>query len=260
MKKTTQKGYIYFRYLFPIFVAVIMLILAFVPCYRFVTADTGIKQAISANQLLSNSWDTVREYLFSGKEQVQVTADFAGTLFGIIIVFCLLFAIGLASAIYAAVVAFRFFAEGGKESKRRILFITIFPNRIVLSICYALTLPLLFLPKIMPWLYRSILNYHVELICEPFDMVWIDVALIVAVVAVIFVSAKYETLQEMNVFVRYRDEEQQEEYEEQYTNYEKEDIFSEMDRKTREEQNERILRLLNKSADKGDETDEQENK
>ena len=255
MKKSTQKGFIYFRYLFPIFAAVIMLILTFVPCYRFVTQDGGIKQAISANELLSNSWDTVRSYLFGGQEQVQVTADFAGTLFGIIIVFCLLFAIGVASAVYAAVVAFRFFSEGGVESKRRILFVTIFPNRIALSVCYALTMPLIFLPKIMPWLYKSILNYRVELICQPFDVAWIDVALFVAVVAVIFVSAKYETLREMNVFVRYRVEEEDEQYEEQYGADEEADVFSEMDRKTREEQNERILRLLNKAVD----DDRQEN-
>ena len=256
MKKSTQKGFIYFRYLFPIFASVIMLILMFVPCYRFVTPDTGIKQAISAKELLSNSWDTVRNYLFGGQEQIQVTADFAGTLFGVIIVLLLLFAVGFASAVYAAVVAFRFFAEGGTESKRRILFITIFPNRALLSVCYALTLPLMFLPKIMPLLYQSILNYHVELICQPFDMVWIDVVLAVAVVAVIFVSAKYETLREMNVFVKYRDEEQEEEYEEQYVAEESEDVFSEMDRKAREEQNERILRLLNKTVD----DDRQENK
>lgn len=233
-----------------------MLILTFVPCYRFVTADGGIKQAISANELLSNSWDTVRSYLFGGQEQVQVTADFAGTLFGMIIVFCLLFAIGVASAVYAAVVAFRFFAAGGAESKRRILFITIFPNRIALSICYALTLPLMFLPKIMPWLYKSILNYQVSLICQPFDVAWIDLALLIAVVAVIFISAKYETLREMNVFVRYRVEEEEEQYEEQFSTNEEDDVFSEMDRKTREEQNERILRLLNKAVD----DDRQENK
>ena len=258
MKGTARKGFIYFRYLFPIFVAVIMLILTFVPCYRYVTADTGLNEAISAKELLSNSWDTVREYLFGGKEQVQVTADFAGTLFGIIIIFCLLFAVGFASAVYCAVVAFRFFADGGRESKQRILFITLFPNRIVLSVCYALTLPLLFLPKIMPLLYDGILKYHVELICEPFDMVWIDIALVAAVVAVILISARYETLCEMNVFVRYREDEEEEEYEEQYAVPEDEDAFTEMDRRTREEQNERILRLLNKSEE--DDTDEQENK
>ena len=260
MKKTVRKGFIYFRYLFPIFVAVIMLALTFVPCYRFVTADTGIKQAISANELLSNSWETVRNYLFGGQEQVQVTADFAGTLFGVIIVLCLLFAVGLISAIYAAYVAFRFFADGCRESKKRILFITIFPNRIVLCISYALTLPLLFLPRIMPLLYDGILKYHVELICQPFDMAWIELALVVAVIAVTFISARYETLCEMNVFVRYRDEEEEEEYEEQYATEESEDIFSEMDRKAREEQNERILRLLNKTAESDGESDEQENK
>ena len=258
MKKNTQRGFIYFRYLLPIFVAVIMMILGFVPCYRFVTADTGIKQAISANELLSNSWDTVREYLFGNGEQVQVTADFAGTLFGMIIVFWLLFAIGVASAVYAAYVAFCFFSDGRRESKRRILFVTLAPNRIVLSIYYLLTLPLLFLPKILPFLYDGILKYHVELICEPFDIVWVDVALVIAVIAVIFVSAQYETTCEMNVFVRYRDIEKDDEYEEQYAELKDEDIFSEMDRKTREEQNERILRLLDRYEE--EDTDKQENK
>ena len=92
MKKNTRRGLIYFRYILPIITPLIMLLLMCIPCYSFVSADGGLHKKISAFELISNAWDTVREYLFGTAEQVQVTADFAGTVFGIIIILFLLFA------------------------------------------------------------------------------------------------------------------------------------------------------------------------
>ena len=261
MKKNTRKGFIYFRYILPIFTAILTLVLMSVPCYRFVTADTGLNKAISCLELMSNSWDTVRDYLFGNGEQVQVTADFAGTVFGLIILSVLLFAIGLASAVYAAVTAFGFFKSGCKESRARILFVTLVPNRVVLVLYYALMLPLLFFPRIMPALYDGILRYHVELICQSFDILIVDGIIFALTVAVIFISARYESLCEMNVFIRYKSQESDEE-DDTVSDGElddSEDAYAAMDRKTREEQNERILRLLNRAGQEQNGDSEQEN-
>lgn len=250
MKKNTRRGLIYFRYILPIITPLIMLLLMCIPCYSFVSADGGLHKKISAFELISNAWDTVREYLFGTAEQVQVTADFAGTVFGIIIILFLLFAIGMASAIYTSVTAFRFFLGGCSESKSRILFITLVPNRVVLSIYYALILPLAFFPRILPLIYENVLHYHVKLICEPFDTVIITLALFVATIAVIFITARAESLAEMNVFVKYKkqdaEELQDEEYEEVFS---EENAYEALDRRAREEQNEKILKLLNKMHD-----------
>ena len=228
----------------------IMLLLMYVPCYQFVTADGGLHQKISAFELVSNSWNTVREYLFGNSEQLQVTADFAGAVLGIIIIFFLLFALGMATAIYTAVTAFRFFSDGCAESKNRILFITLIPNRVVMCIYYALILPLAFFPRILPSVYKTVLNYHVELICEPFDIVIITMVLFAATLALVFITAPMESLAEMNVFVRYKREEtedvEDDGYEEEFQN---EDAYDTLDRRTREEQNEKILKLLNKMHD-----------
>ncbi len=229
---------------------IIMLLLMCIPCYSFVTADVGLHKKISAFELISNSWETVREYLFGTAEQVQVTADFAGTVFGIIIILFLLFALGTVSAVYASVTAFRFFANGCKESKSRILFITLVPNRAVLCIYYALILPLALFPRILPLIYENVLHYHVKLICEPFDTAIITFVLFAATVAVIFITSRAESLAEMNVFVKYKkqdaEELQDEEYEEIFS---EENAYETLDRRAREEQNEKILKLLNKMHD-----------
>ena len=257
MKKNARRGFIYFRYILPILTPVVMLILMCVPCYRFVSADEGIHQNISAWELISNSWETVREYLFGGGEQVQVTADFAGTVFGIIIVFVLLFCVGMAAAVYTAVTAFKFFRDGGKESKSHILFITLIPNRVVLCIYYALILPLLFFPRMMPMLYNGILNYYIELICQPFDILIVELVLFLLTVAVTFISVRYERLAEMNLFVRYRRDDEDEDEPEEET-VDDEDDYAMMDRRAREEQNERILRLLSKTHETKNDDNEQE--
>lgn len=249
MKKNTRKGFIYFRYILPILTPVIMLLLMHVPCYRFVTADAGLHQKISAWGLISNSWDTVRDYLFGNGEQVQVTADFAGTVFGLIILLTLLFCIGAGMAVYTAVAAFGYFKNGCKESRSRILFITLVPNRVILCVYYSLILPFIFFPRMLPALYNSILNYYIELICEPFDIIIVSAILFVATVAVIFVSARFEKLAQMNLFFKHKKQTEEDEETVEEEDTDETDAYTAMDRRAREEQNERILRLLNKSKD-----------
>lgn len=252
MNKSTRRGFIYFRYILPIITPIISLVLMLVPCYRYATANEGLRQPISAWTLIGNAWDTVREYLFGNAEKMQVTSDFAGTVLGMIMLFAVLFVIGFGFSVYTAVTAFRFFSDGCSESRAKILFITLVPNRAVLCIYSALTLPLLFIPRIMPLLYNSILNYHTELICQPFDMIIVHLVIFAITVATVFVSAAFERREGINLFARYKEEDVEDEPDEVEAQDE-EDAYTAVDRRAREEQNERILRLLGQSRNDDEE-------
>ena len=252
MNKSTRRGFIYFRYILPIITPIISLVLMLVPCYRYATANEGLRQPISAWTLIGNAWDTVREYLFGNAEKMQVTSDFAGTVLGMIMLFAVLFAIGFGFSVYTAVTAFRFFSDGCSESRAKILFITLVPNRAVLCIYSALTLPLLFIPRIMPLLYNSILNYHTELICQPFDMIIVHLVIFAITVATVFVSAAFERREGINLFARYKEEDVEDEPDEA-EEQDEEDAYTAVDRRAREEQNERILRLLGQSQNDDEE-------
>lgn len=252
MNKSTRRGFIYFRYILPIITPIISLVLMLVPCYRYATANEGLRQPISAWTLIGNAWDTVREYLFGSAEKMQVTSDFAGTVLGMIMLFAVLFAIGFGFSVYTAVTAFRFFSDGCSESRAKILFITLVPNRAVLCIYSALTLPLLFIPRIMPLLYNSILNYHTELICQPFDMIIVHLVIFAITVATVFVSAAFERREGINLFARYKEEDIEDEPDEA-EEQDEEDAYTAVDRRAREEQNERILRLLGQSQNDDEE-------
>lgn len=243
MKKSTPRGFIYFRYVFPIAASLAMLLLLLFPVYSYVTAD-GIKSAVSASELISNSWQTVREYLFDGgSDKMRANTDFSATVLALIIGLAVLYVIGLASTVWTAVTAFRFFSHGETEDKSRILFSAVVPNRVLACIYQALTLPLLAFPRILPLLYKSILNYTVELSAVPFDMLWIAVTLWGVCVLLSILSARTER-GSLNVFARKKtpslDGEGPRHAEEQVP----EDVYSEMDRRAREEQAERIRRLL----------------
>lgn len=251
MKNNTRRGFIYFRYIFPVAAAVMMIILAFIPCYSYVTADTGINNAISLWELIGNSWSTVREYLFGSGQKADVTLDFARTLLCVIVALALLFIIGLASAVYAAICAFRYFARGCRDEKDTTLFITLVPNRIVLCIYHAFMLPVFFLPMLMPLLYGSILAYHVELNAYPFDIVFVALGIYLAVVCVIAVSADFELTEQKNIFTNRRVAEVEEDADEMSDGDgdESDDPYERMSQIEKAEQRERILRMLAKSSE-----------
>ena len=259
MKKSTKMGFIYFRYIFPIIANIAMIGAMFVPAYRYVTADTGINKAISLWTLLGNSWTQVREYLFGGEKQELVVADFSWTVLITVILFVLLFVIGAVFSVYAAVSAFRYFGDDCRESQERTVFITIVPNRIVLCVYHALTLPIFFFPLLMPVIYEGILNYHVEISYPTFDMAIVAAVLYALIVAAVAISSGYETDTGKNIFIKRKPftDEVQEEHEEIVERNPIHDPYEVMAEKSRQEQTERILRLLNKQTDNDMKEDDQ---
>ena len=249
MKKNVRKGFVYFRYIMPLIMIISFIVLMFIPCYRFITADTGVNQAISLWELLGNSWKTVREYIFGNGEKVDVTLDFARTLLVTIIALWGLFALGAVSVIYSTVTAVRFFTNRNENnSKSRILFVTLTVNRLVLCIYHALMIPIFMLPKLMPYLYGKILNYYVELYTYPFDMLWIAIGIFVITISIIAIDKKNEVLTEMNIYLISRDIFDDEDDHVKENGLPK-DIYESMSEMAKTEQAERIRRLLNRHND-----------
>ena len=88
-----RRAWIYTRYLFPILSLLLILGSLALPCLRYVTADTGTNDSISSFELLQNSWDQVRVYLFgtAASEQLPENVAFCETVLVLLVVLVLLF-------------------------------------------------------------------------------------------------------------------------------------------------------------------------
>ncbi len=251
MKKTVRKGFIYFRYALPLVLAAVLVILMLFPVYRFVTTDAGVGDAISLLELLGNAFSDTREYIFKSGDKAVPTMDFSVTLFAVVICAWVLFFVGVIFAFLALYVMLEMNSKKN-ISRMRIMLVTLTVNRVGICIWQALMLPIFLVPKIMPLLYENILAYRVELICEPFDMLWAALALYALTAAVIFMSKKYESLSELNIYRLTEIEVQTHDgYSEEIESEGDEpiDAYEAMVRRAREEQTERILKLLNKDKD-----------
>jgi hypothetical protein len=222
-----------------------MLLLMIVPCYTYITPDVGVRAKMSLLELLKNSWNTVREYAFGAAKKEIVVLNFSRTVMGLVVSMWTLFAAGLAAAIYSAVVAFRYFADGCRESRSRILYVTLTANRALLCAYFALTLPIFVFPTVLKYMYRGMLNYYVELTASPFDMLFVALLLYAAVVAVIIVSRRRECELGMDVYAKreHSDDSNEESIDGEYTRQNGKDVLSEQESRA---QAERIMRLLGK--------------
>ncbi len=195
MKKKQSNGkkiFIYFRYIFGVALALLILAGMFIPCLKYTVGENS-NQPISAISLVKNSWETSRIYLFDGASDKQVEqTSFSKALLASVILLVTLFAIGVIFSLYTAYCAFAYFKDPKVIDKNRIFFLTLVPNRIVLCIYSALLLPLAFLPRIIVPLYENILNYQTVLFPSVFEPWIIALVLYVAFVTVVFLSAKYE--------------------------------------------------------------------
>lgn len=261
MKKSRQRGIVYLRYIAPIAASLIMLIIMLIPVYSYTTAD-GRGAAVSLSELLRNSWDTVRVYIFGTTgDRDAATLHFSKVLLGIIIAAWTLFALGAISQICAAVTAIKQFLTGDVKSAGRAMFLAIVPNRVMLCVLHALTLPIFFIPALLPVLYSGILKTAVLLSCSPFDIAIIAVILYLCEVLFVAISAKYESAQGMNLFARARKESVQEyeDEEEEQQDDDGEDVYKKYESRAKQEQLDRIVELLSKK-DKTENADNEEDR
>ncbi len=248
MKKTTKRNLIYVRYIFPVFMAAAFIILMLMPCYRFKDAD-GLRTSVSLFGLMGNSWNTVREYIFGAGQTQAVTLDFAWTVMISLVCLCIAFILGAAVCIYSLVAALGYF-KSGLASGTRLMFVTLTANRVLLCILQGLMLPVFLLPSILVYFYRSILLYEVTAEYTPFNLLYIALALYVIMIALTVVSKRHEMLCDMNIYTKKRTEPKENITLDGDKNTEEEkdaDAYTLMSERAREEQAERIRRLLNKT-------------
>lgn len=206
MKKKTvngKKNLIYIRYWFPVVTVVILLLLMCVPCLRFTTADGGTGEAISMGELMRNSWDQVRAYLFGGGTQKDAgTVHFARGVLIALIAFWFLFFLAACVSLYVLIYAFRYFRNPDSRGTENLVFMTLMPNRAVVCIGQALIFPLLCFPHFLLLMYDSILHYPVKLSFTFPEPLIFGVILYVAGVVLTVVSAPRESALGWNPFTK----------------------------------------------------------
>ena len=108
MNKQTKQKLIYARYILPPVLILLILLLTFIPSYRYV-AEGEAREPISLSTLISNSWEESRETLFV-KSQNDVKPQelvFSKTMLWIILGFGALYLVALAVAVWSAFVALK---------------------------------------------------------------------------------------------------------------------------------------------------------
>ena len=250
MTKQTKQKLIYLRYILPPVLLLLVLLFALIPSYRYV-AEGVAREPISLAKLISNSWDESRETLFvkSANDVKPQELVFARTMLGLILGFGALYLGALAVAVWSTYVALKLFIsddEDGAE-RARTLFITFFPNRIVLTAVEAISIPLVAIPYLMPEIYAYTLGTRVAFTLAAPDGFIFALISIAAISALSLICAPYERRFDADVFKKReafglaKDELIEEQTEE----------LSDEERALRDEQAERIRRML-RGEDKQD--------
>ncbi len=262
MKRKKKNGValavIYFRCIFPVLSVIATVVIMFVECYKylFMQNSKGVYSVMSLWKLIDSTWSTSRSSLFGTEEIAADSLVFSQTTFWLIIIFAALFVFGAAAAVYSSVAMIKYLYDGHNRSYFTRLFVTLVPNRVVLCL-YQLPMIFIFsLPSLWIFFSKRFFDYYVELYFEPFDMFWVAVGIFVLGAAVTGVSAYFEKSEGIDVFalkasreIEIKRAETTEEPEDQEEITESEDAYERMLQTEKDEQRERILRLLNKNTD-----------
>jgi hypothetical protein len=250
MKKQTKQKLIYARYILPPILALVLPLMTFIPAYRY-TESGASREAISYFKLFLNSWKQGRGLLFGAQEISLSHTAFAKTLLTFNILCAIFYLVLIGVSVWACVVAMKLFDsddEIGAE-KARTLFITFFPNRTVLTVLQSAS-ALIFaaFPYVMPWIYSSTLGVKVRVALVAPDALVFAIASIAAIVTLSLLAAPHEVRLDVNVFKKHQPfassnaEDNGEDYESRFKT-EEDDAYARL----REEQAERIRRMLNKN-------------
>lgn len=252
MKKLTKQKLIYLRYILPPVLLVLILLMGFLPSYRYVSEGEA-HAAVSLWTLVGDSWEIGRETLFAKSDANYGELAFSKTNLILIAVFVLLSAAAIAVAVWSCYVALKLFISDDEEGaeKSRVLFITFLPNRIVTTVLEWLIIPLCLYPYILPALYAHTLAMEVRIaLIAPDGLILAGVSLVAIGVLSAF-TAQTERDFDADIFKRRRPFEpvaQSESEENGESDYES--LFdargeeSEEQRAAREADAERIRRIL----------------
>lgn len=160
--------------------------------------------------LISNAWNSVREALFGTAEQMSATLRFSRATLTTLLVSIVLFVVGAAATAWGSIGAIRHLMEAERGPNERALWITLFPNRVVLWLWRFPMLLLLAFPRVLVLLYATMLgNESVRLSAGVGDPLLLGGILLLIEAIVSAVSAKRERAQELNPFFSQKKEEEQ---------------------------------------------------
>ncbi len=256
MKKQTKQKLIYARYILPPIFIFLLALIAFIPSYRYAESGSA-RGAISLAVLISNAWEQGREILFAMPEATVAQMAYGRTLVVLIIVAVALYIISLAVAIWSCAVALKLFVSDDEEGaeRSRTLFITFFPNRIVLTVIEALALVLVLFPYLIPLVYAQTLGLNVSVVLNAPDGLIFGIVFIAAIASLSAITAPYERRFDADVFKNRvmfsaeMDESDDTDYESVFST---DDEQNERDRALKEEQAELIRKLLNRDKNEKD--------
>lgn len=241
------RGWVLARYVYPLVMIVLILISLSIPCLRYTTADTGTNETISQWELMGNSWEQSRQYLFGTEKQTTSNILFCQAVLWTLVGFYLLFFTGAAATVWASVGAICYILNPQKKGTGRTLYLTLFPNRAACCLWSALMLPLLIFPRLLILFYRRYFYYSVMLNVTFPEPMLIGGILFLILVGITVGFAGVEKRREISPFPKKRPkglpEEREESYEPQFKTH-GEDPYDELSRRARAEQAERIRRLL----------------
>ena len=248
--KTWQTVFVYLRYILPPIFCVIALGTMFVTCLQYATV-AGHNAPLSSAELFSNSWEQVRDYLFSGGKVEAKQETFAYVMLAWLIISAALWIVGAFSTVVTAVFAVRYMNYPDDKDGITLGFIAAVPNRIVVCVLQGLTLPVLFLSRIIIPMY-GIMDVDVLLnVSAPEPWVWglifYGVSIVMSVISAVFEKNSGADLFKKRIVRESRMPKVRDTDEGEYTS-----MFStetDTDDRTKEERAEMIRRLLNKDKD-----------
>ncbi len=201
MRSATKRKLIYIRYLFPPAIMLIIPLLMLIPSYTYVVGGDP-KESISAWSFLGDSFSTSRQILFGTGEYSAADSSFALIMFILVIVSLILYLVAFAVALYSAIVSMRYFLGENEEKaeRSRTLFITFFPNRVVLTAVELLILPLMILPYLMPYLFYREYRINVTLVFSAPDALMLIGVFLLGIILLSAICARMERAFDVDLF------------------------------------------------------------
>ncbi len=225
MRGNAKKILIYTRYALPVFSHIVMLVMFFIPSYRFIVGEE-VGDCMSLSDFISTYWDKSRDVLFgtsgdyTGSDETFSTIMFAG-----IILFAIFFIVSFAISAWTAIVAFRVFLSDNEESaeKWRSYFVVFIPNRIVAFILSGLGILISLLPYFITPLSTLTGSGTVDMVLEAPDMLTVGLVLLIVSLIVSVVSSYVEKFIDVDVFKKLDDDDDEAKEDEADDNAEGED-------------------------------------
>ena len=190
------------RNIFPLVSDIFLAVLLLIPSFRFIH-NSSVQPKQSIFSLMKNAWTGSREYLFSSAmETTTAGTAMYKTIFALLIIFTLLFILGVVITIFSMSVSYREMAGSKENENAKNLYLAIIPNRAILCVFRLTVIPIFFLPKIIASLYRDMLFQSVAVRYVLIDPIIIALLLWVTTVVLIFVAKRAEARENIDVFAK----------------------------------------------------------